>query len=249
MFIITGNHDTYYKNSLKPSSLQIFENSPKIRIIDEPFEWNNILMVPWAQDVPDTNCEYCFGHFDINGSKMNNKKVCDNGKYTSEMFKRFKQVYSGHFHTPSTNGNVTYLGSPFQQTFHDTGNTLGYYIFENEYMEFKEFNQYPKFTIIKANDIIEESMVKGNIVKIVFNENISTNENEKLMEKISSFSPLRLSVDFSSIPTDNMEPSQNFNIESHEEILEEWIDNDKNIGKSIDKNKVKKLLTEMMEKL
>jgi len=256
MFIITGNHDIYYKNQLKPSSLQIFENSPNITIIYKTMIWSGkskeeiYCLIPWGSELPSKEgypYPYVFGHFDINGCYMNNKKTCDKGRYNLSDFSLFDKVYSGHFHTPSINGNIQYLGSPFQQTFHDVGNTTGYYIFNNGSLEFIEFTDYPKFTIIKSSDIIEKEMVEGNMVKLVFEENLGTNENMKIVERVQSFSPISFSVDFSSIPIEEDEETGDFEIETHSEILAEWIDRDKNAGTNIDKNLVKNLVNQMLE--
>jgi DNA repair exonuclease SbcCD nuclease subunit len=127
--IIVGNHDCYFKNQLHPTSLELFNEYSYIDIIDEPTLVDDILLVPWGAPIVATEgAKYCFGHFAINGFHMNDSYVCKTGM-DSNNFKDFDSVLSGHFHTPSKQGNITYLGSPYGQTFHDVDGIRGVYTF------------------------------------------------------------------------------------------------------------------------
>jgi len=95
---------------------------------------------------------------------MNDYAECSNAMLNAEDFKKFKHVYSGHFHLPSTKGNITYLGSPFQHTFNDVGSIRGYYIFDDGKLEFIEFTNAPKFYIITTNNLKENlDKIEGNL--------------------------------------------------------------------------------------
>jgi DNA repair exonuclease SbcCD nuclease subunit len=48
------------------------------------------------------------------------------------ILQKFKMVVSGHFHEPSTKGNVNYLGAPCQYTWSDCGGWRGFGIFDTE---------------------------------------------------------------------------------------------------------------------
>jgi len=110
--IIVGNHDCYYKNQIHPNTLELFKEYKHIKVIDEPTLLDGILLVPWGC-VPTKgdahNVAYCFGHFAINGFYMNDSYKCKDG-ISKATFKDFKKVLSGHFHTPSSNNGIHYLG-------------------------------------------------------------------------------------------------------------------------------------------
>jgi DNA repair exonuclease SbcCD nuclease subunit len=251
VFLITGNHDIYYKYKINPSTLKVFKPYKHIEVITEPKEIDSNILIPWASEIPESKCKYCFGHFDINGFFLNSKKMCSDGRYNIEQFRQFEKVYSGHFHTPSQKDNITYLGSPYQQTFHDVGSSRGYYIFDDGETEFIEFKDAPRFTILKSSDIIDEESVSGNIVKFIFDKDYGTNKNTELIEKIQALGPMKLSTDFSNIITeeeDNEEIDESIIQVGHEAVMEEWIDRDKR-KMSIDKNKAKIILRKMVEEL
>ena len=87
------------------------------------FDGLNILFMPWINSenyqlcldsMKDSSSSIMFGHFEINGFEMY-KAYCNNGMET-EIFKKFDTVLSGHFHHKSDNGNVYYLGTPYELT-------------------------------------------------------------------------------------------------------------------------------------
>ena len=134
LYIIVGNHDIYFKNSLDPTILETFKNNNNIKVISEVTKLSDdIVLCPWS--LLPTEGKFLFGHFEITGFKMNSSYICENG-IAPDGFNGYEHVYSGHFHMPSSKGNITYLGSAFPQTFHDIGSIHGYYIFDNGELEF-----------------------------------------------------------------------------------------------------------------
>jgi DNA repair exonuclease SbcCD nuclease subunit len=224
LIIVVGNHDTYYKNKILPTSLSIFKEHKKIQVVHKQlFFPEDIILVPWGAEVQPTHYKYCMGHFEITGFNMNDSYICKKGRDPSD-FSSFKRVFSGHFHTPSTQGKITYLGSPFQQTFHDAGSTRGYYIFENGELEFIEFNKYPHF-IKMSTESINNSDIKGNIIKLTFEKDYGTVENGNIIENIMSKEPQQMHVDFSKISYElDDEPEEDIpDMIDHEEIIKDYI--------------------------
>ena len=225
-YIIVGNHDCYYKNQIQPNTLELFEQYKHITIIDKIEKLDDILLVPWGQ-VPEDNqgAKYCFGHFAINGFHMNDSYRCKSG-LDSAKFKDFEKVISGHFHTPSNNHNVTYLGAPYGQTFHDANGIRGYHTFEDGKLEFIEYKDAPKFFKYNtANPCIREE-IEDNVVKIIFDKNYGTNENQEIIDRVLELSPFLYSVNFTNIETDD--PENDFDedvfMDSKDKIAEQYID-------------------------
>lgn len=227
MDIITGNHDTYYKNKLKPSFLDIFKDKKDITIIDETIQYSDdIVIAPWNSPIDEKfEGKYLFGHFELNGYNMNSGYVCKKGEEPNKYLSRFKRVLSGHFHTPSDDSRVKYLGAPYQQTFHDKNGSRGFYTFNKGEIDFIECNVGPKFIELHTEKM-DLSNVKGNIVKIIFDKNYGTNENNKLIEEVSMKDPFQWNIDFSKIADvgteDVMEDSVS-ELVDHKDIIIEYM--------------------------
>ena len=224
LYIIVGNHDTYYKNTIQPTSLRMFRKEPNVHIIQETMMFqDDIVLVPWGGQIQPTHYKYCMGHFAISGFHMNDSYVCKTGQDPS-IFSQFQKVYSGHFHTPSTQGKITYLGSPFQQTFHDAGSTRGYYIFEEGNLDLVEFKKYPHFIKMSTKDI-ESEKIDGNIIKLTFDKDYGTAENEKIIDKVMSKNPYQIHVDFSKISYEiEDEPNEELpDMIDHDKIIRDYV--------------------------
>ena len=235
LFIIVGNHDTYYKNKIQPTSLRMFRHDKNVHLIADTLFLDEIMLVPWGGEINPTHLKYCMGHFAISGFNMNDSYVCKKGIDPS-IFNQFQKVFSGHFHTPSTQGKITYLGSPFQQTFHDAGSTRGYYIFEDGELDFIEFKKYPHFVKMNTENI-SKSAIKGNIVKLTFESDYGSRENEVIVESVMSNNPLQIHVDFSKVSYEvDDDPEEDIpDMIDHDEIVRDYvgrIEKPKNINES-----------------
>jgi len=163
---------------------------------------------------------------------MNDSYVCKKGMDVSE-FEQFEQVYSGHFHTPSKQGKITYLGAPYQQTFHDAGGTRGYYIFEDGQLELVEFNDYPHFVKMNTENI-SKSQIEGNIVKLMFEFDYGSRENQIIVDSVMEHHPHQLHIDFSKVTyeVDDEPEEEMVDMIDHSEIVRDFvgkIDKPKNI--------------------
>lgn len=246
VYIIVGNHDCYYKNQIHPNTLELFNKYSNISIIDEITKVDDILMVPWGS-VPNgtQGTDYCFGHFAFNGFHMNDSYKCKKGLDVAK-FNDFKKVLSGHFHTPSSNANVTYLGSPYGQTFHDAGGTRGYYTFEDGSLEFIEYNDAPKFMKIPAENDFNED-IEGNIVKIIFSKDYGTNKNQDIIDEVLKFKPLLYSVDFTRIKeSEDDSVEEEILMDSKERIIDQYIDSQV-FPTNINVNRLKSMFKKIMK--
>ena len=54
------------------------------------------------------------------------------GGISHSTFNRYDCVFSGHYHHRSTNGNITYLGTPYELTWQDYGDPKGFHVFDFE---------------------------------------------------------------------------------------------------------------------
>lgn len=167
MHCILGNHDTYYKNTNELNSLnELFNNDKNFILHQKPtdvdFDGMQIALLPWINRenkddfhkfIKNTKSEWLIGHLELNGYEVLRGIKYDGGT-NPELFKRFEQVLSGHFHCGQERGNIKYLGTPYQITFSDLGEKKGFYILDTDTreLEFVE-NKKQMFYNIKYDDV------------------------------------------------------------------------------------------------
>ena len=203
MDILVGNHDVYYKNTNKVNSLQELMGSySNISIIEDPVTTNimgrDICLIPWINDenrddalkiIKSSNAEICLGHFEFSGFKMNkNDPYGFRGteQISKKTFKKFKKVLSGHFHTKSKQGNIEYLGSPFEFTWADLDDPKYFHILDLETLEIEAIrNPLTIYSEIIYRDAIDvkDIDVDRKIIRIIPEEI----NNEKAYEKFFSY--------------------------------------------------------------
>ena len=146
---MVGNHDIYFKNTNDVNSLQelIGQTSNKFHLYADATEVNigglDILFMPWINQqnyiysmgmIDETKAKVCMGHLEIKGFQMHKGQINDHG-YDKELFKKFHTVFSGHFHHKSDDGQIYYLGNPYEIYWNDYNDKKGFHIFDTETLE------------------------------------------------------------------------------------------------------------------
>jgi len=202
IYMIIGNHDTYLKNQIKPTSLSIFKEHTNVYLIDEPYQIDNMLLLPWLFDKQILNtihADICIGHFDINGVIMNASGFTPlHQRLNVSDFINFKKVLSGHYHVSSITNNIQYLGSPMQFTFNEINETTGFYTIDTETLklEFIEFTDYPKHVKLKDIEDISNIDIKGNNIEIIFTKDHGIDKNTEIINNVYLKNPNTLKVQY-----------------------------------------------------
>ena len=149
---IVGNHDSYYKNTIHVNALrELYSKSEYgFNLVMDPQEVTidntKLMMIPWIcpeneeetfELLNKTDAKYAFGHLEVQGFEMYRGSVNHHGLQTN-IFGKFDQVFSGHFHHKSTRNNITYLGSPYEMTWSDYNDWRGFHIFDTETGDLEE---------------------------------------------------------------------------------------------------------------
>jgi len=186
--ILLGNHDIYYKNTLRVNSPDLllgeFDN---IEIIYSPGErvigGKLMMLIPWIceenkqacwEAINDTDAKYCMGHFELNGFDPIPGYTMTHGDDPSP-FKKFKMVCSGHYHVKSSKSNIRYLGNPCQLYWNDYDQERGFHILNNNGSLTFHTNPFDTFHKIYYNDDLSLSPVdikrlEGMYVKVIVEE-------------------------------------------------------------------------------
>lgn len=137
-YTLVSNHDIYHRDRLDVNSMKIL--SPYIKVIDAPTVLNgaeNVIMWPWVTTTErwdeylsaSKGYDYVLGHFELSGFMMNDNYTMEHG-FSAADLKKFKHVYSGHYHSPQQKGNITYLGVPVPHSMNEANRQMGVYFFE-----------------------------------------------------------------------------------------------------------------------
>jgi DNA repair exonuclease SbcCD nuclease subunit len=225
-YALVGNHDIFWKHSLSVNSpgllLQEYDN---ISIHDKPttlrFPGLSIDLVPWmcnenedeiAAFVESSVSPVCVGHFELVGFPLM-KGVESHDGIEAKFLDRYDHVYSGHYHTRSTNGNVTYTGTPYELVWSDYKDTKGFYVLDTsthqvEFVEntlrmfYKVFYDDSKFDL---HDVLgtDYNRFKDKYVKIVVMNKQNPYVFDKMLDEIFKVSPIDVMIveDFTELNT------------------------------------------------
>ena len=159
---LVGNHDIFFKNTNDVNSLRelIDGRSNKIKIYEDPTEVNigglDILFLPWITPqnqiytegmIDSTDASIVMGHLEIKGFQMYKGIQSDHG-IDKSLFSKFQSVFSGHYHHKSDDGQIYYLGTPYQMTWSDYNCPKGFHVFDTETRELHR--------IVNPNKIFEK---------------------------------------------------------------------------------------------
>ena len=183
MTALVGNHDIYYKNTLRINSPDELLGGYNIDNITEPttrnYDGTDILLLPWICDenydrtlrsISESTAPVCMGHLELNGFEAHPGHVMDKG-IDMNIFSKFNKVFSGHYHTKSNKNNCYYLGNPYQLYWNDYGQKRGFHVFDTETLRTTFYrNPFDTFHKLYYNNGVvlpNEEEIKGTFVKLI----------------------------------------------------------------------------------
>jgi DNA repair exonuclease SbcCD nuclease subunit len=259
--MIVGNHDSYYKNTNNTNSPQLLlKDYPNIQTYSSPTEIKvenlDILLLPWIcmeneekslKMIKKTKAKVAMGHLELQGFSPHRGLIMEHG-LESNVFKDFKKVFSGHYHTRSDNGTVFYTGNPYEIYWTDVNDTRGFTIFDTETLEHTYINNpYKMFHNIYYEDTNYQTFdtreYENKIVKVVVRKKSDTKKFEKFIDKLyaSNIAELKIIENF-----DIQEP-QEFEVFESEDtisILNRYIEE---AEISLDKSIIQKMMQEIYQ--
>lgn len=260
---ILGNHDTYYKNtstvnsvrelSSQYSNITIYEETTNIQ-----FGNTKVLFVPWINDenyersinlIRDTDAKIIMGHLELQGFLMNRGQRCEHG-LERKLFSRFDAVYSGHFHHKSSESNIHYLGSPYENTFADINDPRGFHDWNSQTgaLTFIQnpFQMFYKVVYDDGGDKPLRHLLKrisdkftNAHIKVIVKQKTKPHNFDLFMEKLFSLSPADIKIE-ENIELQSID--ETVDIDSTENtlsILNKYVDN---LEIDTDKEKIKEEL-------
>jgi DNA repair exonuclease SbcCD nuclease subunit len=259
--MIVGNHDSYYKNTNNTNSPQLLlKDYPNIQTYSTPSEIKvenlDILLLPWIcsenqeqslKMIKSTQAKVAMGHLELQGFRVNRSIVMEHG-LEADLFKNFKRVFSGHYHTRSDNNTVFYLGNPYEIYWNDLNDTRGFHIFDTETLEHTPINNpYKMYYSIYYEDTNHQTFdtreYENKIVKVVVRKKTDTKQFEKFIDKLyaSNVAELKVVENFEIHGTEEFEA---FESEDTLSILDRYI---QEAEISLDKTVIQKMMQEIYQ--
>ena len=168
LYVLTGNHDIFYRESREVSLINFYHSLYKnnFTLFNERtyinINSNKTYIVPWivkGEDLTFSEIEDChsvLGHFEIRHFAMVKGHMNEDAKLTSEFFTKssnVKNVFSGHYHLKDTKGLVKYLGTPWQLNWSDYDTEKGFYIWDElDTLKFISNTSSKKYIKVKYDD-------------------------------------------------------------------------------------------------
>lgn len=203
---IAGNHDCHELTSNTINSLTPFKHIPSITVIDENPESINIpnfgkwLFMTWRHSkelelecINSDNSEFMLCHTDFKGIKFNKWSDVHEG-YDTSTINKYKKVLSGHVHYRGIYNNLIIMGCPYEMDRSDSGNSKGYWIFEdNGNINFIENKISPRHIKLDISEMLEmdvntiKNIINNNFVDLYFKGNDMINFSmEKFINVVGS---------------------------------------------------------------
>ena len=257
MDIIPGNHDVYYKNTNQLCSLKELLGyfTSNVNILMEPtvldYDGLKIGCLPWINAenserylnwLQNVKCDWIGAHLELSGFDMMRGIKSPHGM-SSDLFKRFEVVMSGHFHTKSSKDNIYYLGSQMEFTWADAGDPKHFHIIDTETRVLTPVrNPLTMFTKIFYDDTkgvpqINKESLEEHFVKVVVVNKTDPFKFDKFIDAIQQIKvhELKIAETFDEFIGANV-LDDNISVEDTTELLDSYIEA---VETDLDKDRMK----------
>ncbi len=226
---IVGNHTAYYKNTNDINAIDLLlREYDNIRVYSEAtkIKLDNLktLLVPWINSenqektlklIKKSKSSVCMGHLEFKGFKIHaGGYVMEHGT-DYKLFKNFDKVFSGHYHTRSTQDNISYLGNPYEIYWNDCNDPRGFNLFDTDTLELTTIdNPYRMFYTLYYEDtphqLMDVTPYNQKIVKVIVRKKSDPKQFEKYIDKLYSSDCFELKVveNFDFVENDEFESEE-----------------------------------------
>lgn len=257
MYVIPGNHDTYFKNTNEINSIDLLlREYDNIHIIQScttmNFDGEDISFIPWVcPDNEEDTLKFlkqhrgvCMGHFEIEGFDMF-RGAKNEGGMNRKLLAHYDMVMTGHFHHRSTNDNIYYLGSPYEMIWSDYDDPRGFHVFDTKTRDLIFHNNTTvMFHKIYYDDRktmnLDATVYKKSCVKLIVVHKTDYLQFDNFIESLYANEVIELTIheDFSEFESEELEDEMT-NVEDTMSLLSGYVDS---VESSKDKERLKTIL-------
>ena len=259
LYTVVGNHTAYYKNTNRVNACELLlREYDNIHVVTEYEELKvgglDIAFVPWVnkenqedtyKKIKKSKCRVVMGHLELNGFLANQHHVMEHGQ-DKGIYERFERVYSGHYHHRNSQGNIHYLGNPYEIYWNECGDVRGFHIFDTETLEHtpvnNPFNIFEKIVFDNTDhQTFDARPYENKIVKVIVQDKGKGTKLDKFIDKLYKAGVAELktieNIDYGTGFVTYEDQGQDS--EDTLTLLSKYIDE---VETRVDKSRVKKLL-------
>jgi DNA repair exonuclease SbcCD nuclease subunit len=259
VYIISGNHDCYYKSTNEVNSVRNIQ-LPNMVVVDSKPETIKIDgfdfdFYPWINEGIAKECyeyaatsksTFAVGHFEFAKFRLHKFQIADTGA-DHTIFKNYRLVFSGHYHTISRKDNVLYTGTPYELDWADWADAKGFWAFdpgENK-LDFirNEHTLYEKIEYSDTEDMYYDfANAKDKFIKLVIKNKNNQYLFDSFFQNLLLAKPHDVNIVDDKI-TKSVEESMKSTVEfqTTTDMINHVIDN---MNTQLDKNILKKMIAE-----
>ena len=266
--MITGNHDTYFKNTNDVNSLDLLLSQySRVKTYREPTTVTirtpenkeyGFIMMPWicadnydkAMELVNTTAvPIMFSHLELSGFCMYKGMMNEHGMDAS-LFSKFDAVYTGHFHTKSSNGNIHYLGNPYHMTWNDYGDTRGFTVLDLDTLDqtlvVNPYEIFLKFSYddqAMDPDEIDMTQFENKLIKLVIINKTDFYKYDRFLDRLYKQNIIELKIleNFSEFEADTLDDDE-LDLEDTLSLLHGFVDS---VETDADKTRIKNTLKDL----
>jgi len=243
--LIVGNHDSFYRNSLAITSLDIFEDVDGMTVHKKPLFVldhfgvdKHALFIPWIcesnyqesidliKSVKNKKNTIVFTHAEFHGALLPSNMVIESNTNPS-LFKGFKRVFAAHIHKQQTIKNILYVGSPYEQRSDEAKDKHGFWIYDTvaDELEFFENKVSYRHITLTPEQVLKSKDLENNFIKMKVdnctNDEVIAAAKAKLNEK----SVGSITIDYEQKEVLKLDEDIDIeNINTTKELFKEYID-------------------------
>jgi len=210
---IIGNHTAYYKNTNDLTGVGLFlREYDNVKIYPEAEEVTidktKFLFVPWINPenqektfelIEESDSPCVMGHLELNGFMATRGHYMEHGM-DANIFDKFDRVFTGHYHMRSNQGNVYYLGNPYEMYWNDVNDReRGFHLFDTDTLEHTPVNNpYQLFHNLYYEDtphqMLDITKYDQKILKVIVRKKSDPKQFEKYIDKLYSSNLAELKI-------------------------------------------------------
>ena len=255
---LIGNHDIFYRESLAVNSQSlVLGEYANVLVYDKPttidIDGTSVDIIPWickdnekevAEFINQSKSDLCMGHFEIAGFAMYRGMESHEG-LSMDMFEKYEQVFSGHYHTRSQKGNITYVGTPYEMSWQDYNDPKGYHLFDTEDRSL-QFTQNPNTIFVRLDyDDTKELLdlntadLSDRFIKLVVTNKTDLYKFDNYVQKLYSKGAYEIKIVEDLSEFNDGEIGEEIDLEDTMDVLSNYIDS---IETDADKEKIKSFM-------
>lgn len=264
LYVISGNHDCYYKSTNEVNSVRLLKTSNMIVIDDCPITDSingvDFDFFPWINDSNhDSSIEYAtqskskfaVGHFEFANFRLHKHQIADSGM-DHKLFKNYSLAFSGHYHCISRKDSVLYTGTPYELDWNDWNDKKGVWVLDtiNDDLEFiaTPFRLYEKIEYDES-DLPDISDMENKFIKLIVKNKTNQYKFDTFFQMLLAKNPYDVQVIDDEI-SKSVQQSMNTDIEfaTTPDMINWFVDNmDTGLDKTLLKKMIADTFTEAIE--